>query len=70
MTQTLVAFGRWSLTPGALLLEMIRAGDCGSPKTSGRPNQGSPNTGTTEYTVVGHDIFELNLHLYRLYSHL
>ena len=34
----------WSLTPGTLLLETIRASDCGRPRrvvaqTSGRPRQ-------------------------------
>ena len=29
MTRSLVAFTRWSLTPGTLLLETIRASDCG-----------------------------------------
>ena len=44
MTRSLVAFSRWSLTPGTLLLETIRASDCGRPwrvvaQTRGRPRQ-------------------------------
>ena len=44
MTRSLVAFSRWSLTPGTLLLETIRASDCGRPRrvvaqTRGRPRQ-------------------------------
>ena len=44
MTLSLVSFGRWSLTPGTLLLETIRASDCGRPRrvfaqTRGRPRQ-------------------------------
>ena len=41
MTRSLVASGRWSLTPGTLVLETIRAGDCG------RSNQRSPKTDFT-----------------------
>ena len=44
MTLSLVTSGRWSPTPGTLLLETIRAGDCGRPRrvvaqTRGRPRQ-------------------------------
>ena len=44
MTRSLVASGRWLLTPATLLLETIRAGDCGRPRrvvaqTRGRPRQ-------------------------------
>ena len=44
MTRSLVAFSRWSLTPGTLLLETIRASDCGRPRrvvaqTTDRPRQ-------------------------------
>ena len=44
MTRSLVASGRWSLTPVTLLLETIRASDCGRPRrvvvqTRGRPRQ-------------------------------
>ena len=38
MTRSLVASGRWSLKPGTLLLETIRAGIV-VPKTSGRPRR-------------------------------
>ena len=44
MTRSLVVFSRWSLTPGTLLLETIRASDRGRPRrvvaqTRGRPRQ-------------------------------
>ena len=44
MTRSLVAFGRWSLTPSTLSLETIRASDCGRPRrvvaqTRGRPRR-------------------------------